>query len=608
MTKLKVNADTWIDQSHVGTAHGGDGRLVLNNGSDKKYGLLHIGVPDLQGATVHSATLHVFIKGSSWAGANHIKVDPLDARFTEHDTWHTYNGDLPSLPTANQGDETLGGSPADGDRVDIDITDLMSDAAAADAFYGLLISTTATANRPIYSSETATKKWRPYLTISYSQAPEAPTDLAPAAGASAQDPILDWEFPDQTEYQVQLSSDGTGGGVVADSDWIVTDETSTDLSGDTSGWLTPWSETMADLDVMYWRVRAKNEVGTASEWSAWVSWTRHVYESLSIDFPAMDGDQVDATTPEIAWTFGGTQKKFQLLLDDEDGIEIYDSTRIGGDDSERSIPARTILVKNETYTLTLRVWDEFTRDATGEVGFVEETRTFYYDAGATTDPVESLTAETSADSPTVQLTWTRTSEPDWFVILADDEVIEDELDPADWFVSGITYFKKLRKIPRIDDTITYEVRARDDATGDSDGNPTADVAFRPIGIWLVYDPAGPGEIDVQFLGQEAMEMELTEDGTTFFPVGSDAPVRVVDRVRGYAGTVSGIIMSKSELADLMDIKAVPPNTGDIRLIYGGYNFPVELGQVRTSEMPVASGGRVYKVSVEYWQVGAPWPV
>lgn len=598
---LKANADTYIDHANPRTAFGGSGLLRIDDLSGSEaYALLHIAIPGLAGASVQSAFLHLFLRGSEWTGSNHIQVDLLTAPFTEDDTWNTYHSKLPTLPGVDEVDFNVGSPHVDGTPISINVTALLADAAASGNWFGFLISTTIADARRFYSSEGVPTNQRPYLRIAYAQVPPAPTGLLPALGASAQTPKLAWTSADQTAFRIEVDRaatfDSSTGSPDYDSGW----HTSTTQGCDIAALSPAWSVALpGDGDLRYWRVQIQNNVGAASDW-AYSSWTRHSYGSVGITLPVSDGDAVDATSPEIDWSSTNPEGRYQLL----EVISEYDSGEVDGNDlttDSAEIPRGNVTHKGLTYTAVIRVWDTFTRDAPGEKGYVENTRDFIYNPTGLVTAPSSLTAV--ADDHGVTLTWLRASTPDTFIIFANG-IDSVEVDPADVFVSGTTYrYRYLRAQPDV--VTTYEVAAHDDTLGESHSNPTAVATTTPIGVWLVDEGS---HAEVQFLGQDVIDMPTVEDGATFLPLGQRAPVRIVDQIRGYSGAISGVVTSTDDLAALGDIKGVPPGEGTIRVIFGAFNFPVDLGAVGTNEWPYSSDGRTYQWTAEFWQTGDPWPV
>lgn len=606
---IPVKGDTWIDQGHVGAHHGQNGSLTLDNGSNKRYGMLFLGIPNLAGATVASAVLSVFLKDTAWDAGMEIRVDLLDKKFAENETWHSYHLKLPSLPGADQAVFTIVGD-SDGTQVDIDVTALLVDAAGNDSFPGLLLSCSGSASKSIYSSEAKHKAYHPFITIEYSLQPDAPTNLLPAQYASAQKPRVSWDSVPQLAYFIEVAD--TDDTPRASSGWITSDIQQVDLNDD-AAWTTPWATGLPSSgQSKKWRVKVKDEVGTASEFSPWATWERRSYSALVLTEPD-EGDTVLTTTPDFTWTFAGTEKMWQLLVEGTDGVD-YDSGRIADVDLAWSLPKGTLLHRGVSYTATLRVWDAYRRDAPGDKDFVEAIAHFTYDGSGAVTIVTGIIA--TVDSPAVVLEWDRAALPDAFTIFADDEVLIDQVDAAPLEgPSGHFTYRLLRAGAGPVHTVTFDVVAHSDVNGDSlSGTPYSTdsnvAASGPQGVWLVDEEDG---IEVEFLGQPEISMKISEDGATYFPLGSKSPIRIVDQIRGFEGSVQGLVSGDDAVADFETLKAIAPGTevdglSVLRLIFGRYNIPVDIGEVSISQWPMAEGDNVYTVSFEFWQTGRPWPV
>lgn len=610
--EFHINSDNWINQGHVGESNGGSGQLGLASGTSKWYSLMHISVPNLAGSTVMSATLRVYIKGVNWTNPDHIKVDRLLNRFSGKDTWHsfaTYANDAINGPNqANSGAITVND---DGSPVDIDVTDILQEAADADQFFGLLLSVEGDVNRYLYPSESVRKNKRPYLTLTYSQKPDAPTNLRPANYAGAPKPRFAWDCVPQLAFRVQISNDGTVGTLIADSGMISSGVQETDTNDD-GAWNDPWGTGPGNGDTRWWRVQIKDEVGTLSDWSPWVSWEHRTMGTLAITSPATNGATVLTTTPEITWTFDHTETMWQLLVDTDSNGDApeYDTGRQKGSDLVLQLPKGTLPDRSVTYTISLRAWDLYDRDAPGDSAYQQVKRTFVYAGSGAVAVVDSLAV--SADGPAQVFDWYRAAQPDAFTIFSDDDIVIDQLDAATHLVSGDHYQYRVLRTGRGPVTqVTYQVEAHSDVNGDSTGSPTAEGITGPQGVWLVYEDSG---VEVEFLGQPEIELKVTEDGATYFPLGQREPVRIVDQIRGYEGSVTGLISGNTALADFLTIKDVPPGSksadgiGVLRLIFGRFNIPVDIGEVTVSEWPMAEGQNEFNVSFEFWQVDRPWPV
>ena len=83
-SKLKINSDTWIDQQHIGSAHGSADRLVLNNtgGGTAQQCAAFLDAATLQDADVDTGTgTYNGKKGRVWYSRN-ASGKVLNARTT----------------------------------------------------------------------------------------------------------------------------------------------------------------------------------------------------------------------------------------------------------------------------------------------------------------------------------------------------------------------------------------------------------------------------------------------------------------------------------------------------------------------------------------------
>ena len=85
----------------------------------------------------------------------------------------------------------------------------------------------------------------------------------------------------------------------------------------------------------------------------------------------------------------------------------------------------------------------------------------------------------------------------------------------------------------------------------------------------------------------------------FTPVGRRDPISVTDGVRGYEGTVSGLIQSPADLEAFENMKAACVNGGSVRLVMGDLNCPGQIGAVSIGRDPTEAG--LYPVSFEFTQ-------
>ena len=479
---------------------------------------------------------------------------------------------------------------------------MMADVSNGATYYGFKITVSSDADRRLYSSEAARNEVRPQLEVEWSKAPYAPTNLAPSDGraVSEQKPMLNWKFKDdigdttQAHSQVQISTSTDFSSPEYDSTKVSNTESQWDLASTAYAGL-------SDSDVRFWRVRVWDGAGLQSEWSDIEEFTRKTKGTLTITAPAASpNNYVVETTPPLSWTFTGrTQERAEVYL----SVELNNGTflqfyRFPDVDTDTSVTVPSgLLVNGLNYKVTIRVFDTIDRQAVpGDKDYVEASREFDYQRDGTPDAPGSLTAV--ADGPAVVLTWTRTVQPDFFCLVVDGKEVNDRIEPTDVFVSGTTYsYTYWEATPGTEST--YEIEAVVTGSGKlkhSDGNPTVDVTTTPYAIYLVDIDDGT---NVMIAGDESADLTIGESGETFNTIGSRAPIRITDNIRGYEGTISGELLSEDDRDTFLELKG---RLTTLHLIVGDLNIPVFLEEVSVAPDPTPGNNR-FPVSFSVFQSG-----
>jgi hypothetical protein len=129
-------------------------------------------------------------------------------------------------------------------------------------------------------------------------------------------------------------------------------------------------------------------------------------------------------------------------------------------------------------------------------------------------------------------------------------------------------------------------------------NSTASASTTALGKWLVDHRPGK-DLRVRILDRDTPSLTIGESGTTYYPVSGRKPVRVTDAIRGYEGTVTGHVASKSAADDLLTLKG---RNVIVRFIDKTLNIPVRMGEVSVAPDSGFSPQDYWVVSVEVWQV------
>jgi hypothetical protein len=398
MTLVRTTVDAWVDESRDGDNNGQAARLRLrgSGSGNERQAYIFFGRPFPLGATVFSATLRIYLRGT-WSGSQTITARRVIEAWAESRiTW----ANKADATTTNQATASVSAG-ADEDQVEIDLTDMLGDVAAGSACHGVKLLLSVDSARAIYSSEAPDADLRPVLEIDWSIVPEAPIKQTPNSGKaiSEDQPLLDWQFaehandgPQRQAYsQVQISDDPVDfSSPEYDSGMVANTQSSWDLDGS--------AFTIADSAVRYWRVRVQNDQGLESEWSDVAEFTRQTKGTLTIVNPPASPPRVSETTPPLSWTFTGrTQKSYEVKLlhvkSNGRTAEKHVWPRTKSDDTSVTVP-KDIIKTDRDYRVVITIWDDQGRAAvTGDPDYVRDSRDFTYQRDGSPDPVTSLTAE-----------------------------------------------------------------------------------------------------------------------------------------------------------------------------------------------------------------------
>jgi hypothetical protein len=368
----------------------------------------------------------------------------------------------------------------------------------------------------------------------------------------------------------------------------------------------PGFDGIADAAVRYWRVMVQDSNGLESDWSAVASFERDTHGTLTITNPPSSPTEVEDLTPSITWTFSGeTQAAYQVIIQrvpaSGHNVTLHDSRVTSGGDLAYTLPEGVITSRDHTYKVIVRVWDDEDRQAmAGDPPYVEASREFTFVRDGAPADVTNLAAD--IQKAAIEFTWTRATAPDYFALVKDGIYVEPRLDPDVLSTGGTGYaFTYWGATPRVEST--YEVEAVVLTSGayvHSDNNSTVDATTEPIGIWLVD---AEDDTAVMISGRDSADMVIGESAATYFPIGRQDPVRLVDAIRGYEGKISGELVewggvTAETFRDRMLTLKSRVGTGNLRLIVGDVNIPVTLGEVELAPTPVVGQ---YEVSFDYFQ-------
>lgn len=586
---IKASYDTFATEADPTSTHGPDAFLrVRTDTGQSRYAYIYFPVDTrkLADATISSATLRLHFRGVNSSASFTAK------RITQAwKEWSLKWGNKPTVTATNAATASGSSDGTGNDYIDLDVTNIVRDWVTGKAPYGFRVETAATAAKLFHSSEAA-RHLRPTLFVEWSFAPYAPADLRPSGDQAVDpaNPLLVWESETPSEVQVQVDNTPFDFATpVYDSGWVASTDTQHQ----------PSSANLTDNTAYRWRVRIKDGEGLTSEWSEPADFQRRTHGTLVILAPT---STVEETTPTISHQFTGRTQASVAYILEADGEVLWERERTATTETDFQLPAGYVTAEDVQYLIRVRVWDDYARGGSQGTAYVEETQAFEFTRTAGVSAPTGFTAET--EDGHVLLSWSRTATPDYWAIIEDGVIVEDRVDPSETSVGGTAHEYAFRRAaPHLEHV--YEVQAVVMTSGvhkHSTSNPTATVTFAPRGIWLLDEEDGT---EVRIIGRDAARSELGETGVTLYPVGRQAPVRLVDHVRGLEGTVSGVLRgtgtrtAAEEREALLAMKTYPTRTR--RLILGRRNIPVVLGTFAVADDPSPEEG--YAVAVEYWQVG-----
>lgn len=594
---VRGGIDTYVGSNYASREHHGAVSLWLRSGEN--YSLVYLKVPAPRGATVTSATLTVYARGASTGSRTLTAARVASSWKASRTNWDNKPGVL------SGGVTTAVTALDDGEAITFDVTSHVQSIVNGAANYGWRLASTASNAHTIYSFETSSR-YKPTLTVTWSDRPDAPSSLRPSDSVTSRShPTLTFDYSDvsgSTELaavQVQIDPAANGAAPAFDSGEVAAVEPELDLASTAYAGLVDGASTQ-------WRVRVKDAGGLWSLWSDWVGMTRQIKPGVTILNPAAGAAPfVSETTPPILWTTPDQTAWQVRILDAADPATIlYDSGKRGGADDAHTIP-KGVLADERSYTVVVRGWDDIDREATpGDPVYATASRVFTVDDDPTTDAVGTLTAGADGRTPWVLLEWTRSTAPDSFTVTRDGKVIESSLTPDEVLVSGTTYrWRDHGAEPQRQHT--YAVKAVVNGR-QSPAGPTAVFTPTPTGIWLVDLERG---LYACLAGDDAGSWEMVDEAATYAPIGSTESIRVVSGIRGLEGELSGLLIDgmggrtfAQHEAALWNLKEHP--TAELRLVVADVNIPVVIGDLVIAPSTATRDGDVVKtVSFAFWQTG-----
>lgn len=610
-----AHIDSWVAEARKSDTHGPDKELLVAAGTGtRRFAYVYAQRPwsDSRGVTVVSAVLDLYLTRVSPAS-----VVPLQIR-TVIGSWNEKVASWSSRPVVDAPVVATGSVPASsavGTKVSVDVTALLQAVASGAPYFGVEISIDAAAGTvaPLRfaSSEAANVDRRPLLTVVWSSAPDAPADLRPGAGRflSTRKPVLAWSFGDvrdasayQSAYEVQIDDVEIFTAADYDSTQIASGVSQLDVNA------TAYAGLPTDGTVRYWRTKVWDDSGAVSAWSDPVSIRYAPLGVVAITAPAATTPDI---RPEVVWTFtppaapaglpAVVQEAYRVTIERLDGIRwtMLSDSGLVTSTATSVVPLVALTNLAATYRATVYVADSLDRESLpSAAALARATATFTVaPSGSVTNPT-GLVA-TVLQNYAVKLDWSRATRPDHWCLEVDGVVLEDGIDvtPTGTAYSW-TYYGVLPRKPT-----TLKLHAVELVGGAfvlSTG-ASVSVTTSPTGIWLVDPAAGTS---IHLADKDPLSAEIAETSAVYPRLGERAPVVVTELVRGYEGSVSGMLLSwEGQTARTAKATAIALRElgGDLRLVLGDLNLPVAVFNMTANPTPVP-GDTAFEVAFGFVQI------
>ena len=521
-----VTADTYARSAKSSTNYGNASTLKLGSGYES---YLYFPRPFPLLANVRAAKLRLWLGAALSAGTRTINVQRLSASWTESKLkWSNRPGVTGSASALTTTVIAKNG------MVELDVTTLMQavSSGTATSWFGLRL--TSTSGITLWSSEASVAAMRPRLDVDWDDQPNPPSKLSPAGGrvVSVPAPVLRSDFTDVSGdvrcagVQVRLfTSEAAALANTApswDSGQVANSTPDLDLAA------AGWAGAAAGV-VWWWITRVQDGAGLWSGWSAPASWSYRPLPTVTITQPT--GSTISDPTPALWWTAAG-QTAYQATVEDAAGATLWDSGRLTDTDNQIEIPTAIVKTFGASYTLGVRVWDGYQREATpGAPTYGAATRAVTYSSDGTVTAPTGLTATRQGQSPSVRLAWARVEVPDAFVVRRNGRVIAT-LDPED-VTTGGTGYAWTDPVAQGFVPNAYQVSAT--VAGKGSAGASVSVTFDLDGFWIVDMSGDIGT--VALLGTN-VEWAMGEDSAWHSPIGSPGSVLITQGIRGIEGSAS----------------------------------------------------------------------
>src|SRR3954467_2169150 len=136
---LRGTHDAYTDEGTPNRNFGNEVKLGVNGSGGGQVQRTYVGcslkaIPDT--AIIKSALLHLYLRGSTWTGANVLTAHRITQKWNESKIKFS---DAPTTTASNSATATVTDGAA-GDAVEWDVTDMVADAVSGASWHGIRIS------------------------------------------------------------------------------------------------------------------------------------------------------------------------------------------------------------------------------------------------------------------------------------------------------------------------------------------------------------------------------------------------------------------------------------------------------------------------------------
>lgn len=364
-----------------------------------------------------------------------------------------------------------------------------------------------------------------------------------------------------------------------------------------------------------WRVRVKDADNLWSAWSDWASYTYTPKPTLTISQPTVAGVIYDPTPPIEAQIATGVLESWRIRVtagNDRTKI-LYDSGRrkaTHATDIKLTLPQRNddgrrILIDDTTYQLHVRAWDNVDRapGVTADPTYVEQWRTFVFNDDATVEAPAALTVTQVGGSPKLKFNWTRSVDPDAWVITRNGKVYT-RLSLAQAPKVGGVYGWTDGGFAEPYEAATWRAKA---VVANRQSAPSNAVVRTPqvVGVWLITSTG----LTVWMRGADPVDNFKTLDRVaTYQPINVAHDVDIFYGQEGVSDSFAGTIRDEPDqsvdaaLDVLQAIKDAP--TQPVQMIWASKSVPVKLRHLTfLPSKDYLPTNHKHMVSFEFNQVG-----